>query len=238
MNKQTSVFFLFLTLLPSGNTFGQEAPIQKESSCFNNLAALTTENFEQTKNGYAQCLKEEAVSFSHEFICKENTLNKIIASDKNNASLTAKKMSREGIKRAKWFKIFSYSCSDKKINCEALYEAINNVGSAYEKDLSNKTFSETNTDSVFPLAAPNLKTIKMQFKLKETEDTPPFVDQITFINKNKEFFFSVFKKTVSPEEQTESNEYKCSYDIPESKCKRIFDFVQEDYDEQYADKKA
>jgi hypothetical protein len=243
MNKQTSVFFLSLTLLASGYAFGQEAPIQEETSCLKNLAALTTKNFEQTKNAYAQCLKEEAVSFSQEqlTIPSDSILDTLIILDKNNASLVAAKISSSRSRSGSWFgsDSCSCSCSNEKINCNALKEAINNVRSAYY-DLADKTFSETNADNVLPLTAPNLKTIKMHSKTKNTEDSPSIVDEITFINKNKEFFFSVLKKTVSPKEQTESNEplYKCSYNIPESKCKRVFDFVQEDYDEQYPDKKA
>ena len=113
MNKKTSVFFLSLTLLALSNTFGQEAPIQKETSCFNNLAALTTENFEQTENAYAQCLEKEAVRFDTLISLGLGKVEgRFTAFSKNNSKLET------------FVTEDSKKCSDKTINCAALTSAI------------------------------------------------------------------------------------------------------------------
>jgi hypothetical protein len=237
MNKQTSVFFLSLTLLASGNTFGQEAPTKEETSCFNNLAALTTENFEQTENAYAQCLEKEAVRFDTQSSLGLGKIEqRYTAFSKNNSKLETT-VTKEFIP---FVTESSEKCSDKTINCAALTSAMSNLFEKLSIDYSllKKVATKDQTLPLLPSSMSNAEMFNFNLQFKDL-----FYSKLFFFKTKDETKVSVVSKSGVTENDLLDN-YECLYKdnnqmiYDDYECKRVFDLVQEAYDKQYPDKKA
>jgi hypothetical protein len=246
MNKQTSVFFLSLTLLASGNTFGQEAPTKEETSCFNNLAALTTENFEQTKNAYAQCLEKEAVRF-------DTQLSLGLGKAEYRGTVFSKNNSKIEITTTKKFIPFvtksSEKCSDKTINCAALTSAISDSISTRSTDIKKIKDPEITEGLSLPFFSSMINAKMYNFKVSLMNSN--LIKACLFHNEKGDFIMKVSgfnnfitRRLMNFSDNNNADIYACLNKennqkiINNSLCKVFFDLVQEEYDKQYPDKKA
>jgi hypothetical protein len=230
MNKQTSVFFLSLSLLASGNTFGQEAPTKEETSCFNNLAALTTENYEETKNAYAQCLEKEAVRFDTQLSLGLGKLEfRNTAFSKNNSKLEATTTK----KFIPFVTKSSEKCSDKTINCAALTSAMSNL---FEKLL--KVTKKDQTLPLLPSSMPNAEMFNFNLQFNDLLYSKNFV--LKTKDKTKVSVVSKFGVTENYLLDYYGLLYKDNNQMiyDDYECKKLFDVTQRVYDVLYPDKKA